>query len=379
VSAPFPSSVFGMPVLSIGEAAALKDQGRLNGRDLAVAGWFLDVLLSCPYGGPYHGELEGWCRYVVFADTEQAATVCNDGPCSGGGDNEIDPWILTDTLGRVAPSGDQKPMPIVVIGHTDDPRSRQCLPGQEANCASDFVVDRVAWADGSEPASQPIAYNYGDEKIATPKSDLDAVQAALGNDQQILSAVAITADGVRSIDPRWNMTGDELLWAVRSVPAGGDDTDPTRPVTVSLVNDVTTEILDSHPLALAPDFDPARLWVTATRRHDNTGAEQDTYPYYSVVGTDGAFAQDGIVHNGSESIHGNTTTGPDLPLLLPPGTYSLSAWIGGRPPEGSSRGSAQCETTGDLSAGGDVMLQAVFDGQRACSWSNEAQPSFGSL
>ena len=150
-------------------------------------------------------------------------------------------------------------------------------------------------------------------------------------------------------------------------------------MTASLVDDAKGQDRDSHPLALPPDYNPARLWVTVRRRHVDSQVEQQTYPYYSVTASDGTVLQDGIVGNGSKSIHDNVTTGPDLPLLLEPGSYSLSAWIGGRTPDTAATRLGECNTSDDLAPGDDVMLQAVFDRQDPCAWSNEAQPTFGTL
>ena len=112
----------------------------------------------------------------------------------------------SDTLGNVGLNGSDNPVPIVVIGHTDDPRSRHCPPGAEVGCAGDFVADRIAWAGGAEPADR-VAYSYADDHVVTPTLDLEACGAALGAGQQILSAVAISADGVRSMDPALELYG----------------------------------------------------------------------------------------------------------------------------------------------------------------------------
>lgn len=383
VGAPFPSSVLGMPVITVAEAGALAAEGKLDGRDVAVAGYWAELELPCPYPGSYVGALESWCRSAGFADTPNGAKACVEmgtQACSGPDEDSIAPWLMSDALGNPDYSGgptDVKPIPIVVIGHTDDARARQCRPGTEAQCARDFVADRVAWATVDlEP--NPSAFNYTDYKTLTPNLTLAKVAAAIGDGTQLLSAAATTADGIRSFDPRWNETGSRLLWIARSVPINVDSGDPTRPVTVWLVDDATGQVVDSHPLALPADYNPARLWVTATIHNADPNYGNSISAFDRVQGQDALPVQDGQISGGYEGGQGVTTVGPDLPLLIDPGIYALSAWLTPTDAGPTATQNGECSTQAMFNAGDDVLLVASFDKHGACSgWSNEEQPSFG--
>ena len=383
VGAPFPSSVLGMPVITVAQASSLAAAGKLDSRDVAVAGYWAELELPCPYPGSYIGALESWCRSAGFADTPEGAKACVDmgtQTCSGAGQDSMAPWLMSDTLGDPdyfpGPT-DVKPIPIVVIGHTDDPRELQCRPGTEEQCARDFVADRVAWATVDlEP--NPSAFNYTDYKTLTPNLTLAKVAAAIGDGTQLLSAAATTADGIRSFDPRWNETGSRLLWIARSVPTNVDSGDPTRPATVWLVDDATGQVVDSHPLALPADYSPARLWVTATIHNPDPNYGNSISAFDRVQGQDALTVQDGPISGGYEGGQGVTSVGPDLPLLIDPGTYALSAWVTPTDAGPTATPNGECSTQAMFNAGDDVLLVASFDKHGACSgWSNEEQPSFG--
>jgi hypothetical protein len=247
------------------------------------------------------------------------------------------------------------------------------------------VVDRIAWANGSTvDGPAPKTFDYTNHQSVAAHLTLTDIQAALGGNQ-LLSAAATAADGVRSFDPRWNTTGSALIWVVRSVAPATSNTqgiDPTRAVSVSLLDDATGEVVDSQPLLLPADYNPARLWVTETRQNVDWNAEQSIAAFYRVQDAGGDAIQDGPVGGGSRGTNRVIVNGPDLPLILGPGSYTVTAWLG--PREGFSGGSptptspiGECSTQETLNAGDDVLLDAVYQEHAACTWSNQERPSFG--
>ena len=144
----FPATVGGMPVVSVAQAATLLDAGNLDGRAIAVAGYYFSVAMPCPAPQGYVGPLEGWCRRVAFADDAAGATMCTYGadamechaPPSGV---RLAPWFVPETSGPL-PQLEHAPVPLVLVGHADDARQLQCSPETQAECADAFVVDRVA-------------------------------------------------------------------------------------------------------------------------------------------------------------------------------------------------------------------------------------------
>ena len=175
--AAFPSTVAGLPVLSVAGADELLRSGRLDGQAVAVGGYYDAMSLPCPYPGRYVGPLEDWCRMVAFTDTRAGAQLCvgsgNGMSCGQPSGTNLAPWFMAETSGDAlsllneGPTGE--PAALVVIGHAGDARQWQCAAPTQSACAGAFVVDRIAWADGRDVP--PMAPQPGDQqagKAITP-------------------------------------------------------------------------------------------------------------------------------------------------------------------------------------------------------------------
>jgi hypothetical protein len=190
----------------------------------------------------------------------------------------------------------------------------------------------------------------------------------------VLAAAAFRAGDISSVDPRWNLVGDDIVWIVRSIHGGASSTGTTRSVTVSLIDDATGKLLEAHDLALDPSYRPARLWMIAT----TTGVECCTgnvFPYYSIRTGDGAALHDGIVQGGAYGRDNVTTYGPGAPLVLNEGTYSVTAWQAtiDRGVIGSSVD--KCTTEISLGQLDDLMLEARFPAiGRSCTFGPPSAP-----
>ena len=230
VDATFPSAVAGLPVISVTDAVGLLQSGKLDGQAVAVAGYYDQVTPSCPYPGRYIGPLEAWCRFAPFTDTRAGARLCqpegtNGMSCRQPSGTHLSPWFMTETSGNTwgwaSGGATGEPAALVLIGHAGDPRQWQCTAATQAECASAFVVDRVAWANGSD--LPPTAPETGDQlsgKAITPAMTLDQVAAALGLGDDLLTGAAFRKGDIATIDPRWNLAGDDIVWLVRSARTG---------------------------------------------------------------------------------------------------------------------------------------------------------------
>ncbi len=170
--ATFPSEVAGLPVISVASADELLRSGKLDGQAVAVGGYFDQFTPSCPYPGRYIGPLESWCRYVAFTDTRASAKLCqpegsNGMSCRQPSGTNLAPWFMTETSGNawswVTGGATGVPAALVLIGHAGDARQWQCTAATQAECASAFVVDRIAWASGSDVP--PTAPETGDQRL----------------------------------------------------------------------------------------------------------------------------------------------------------------------------------------------------------------------
>lgn len=384
--AAFPSTVAGLPVLSVADAAALLRSGALDGQAVAVAGYFDILTPACPYPGRYVGPLEDWCRFVAFTDKQADAQLCvgagNGMSCSQPTATSLAPWFMPETSGDPwswTSGAPTQPAALVLIGHAGDARQWQCTSATQSRCAAALVVDRVAWAEGHEVA--PAAPETGDlqaGKPITPRMTLAQVAATAGVGDSLLTAAALPRRDVGTIDPRWNLAGDGIVWIARSLaPAAGSG--PSRPETVWLVDDATGKVIDSHPLQVAADYRPARLWQMATV-HGLDCCAGDVLAFYRVTAADGTAVYEGMVRGDASGSGGQgaTTFGGgymSAPLDLPAGAYSVSAWLA--PLSGGAAGAprGECSTRITLSERDDVRLNADFPANKACTLGPAPSPT----
>ncbi len=186
----FPSEVAGLPVISVADADELLRSGKLEGQAVAVAGYYDQFTPSCPYPGRYVGPLEGWCRFVAFTDTRASAQLCqpegsNGMSCSQPSGTNLAPFFMTETSGDawslLTGGATGEPAALVLIGHAGDARQWQCTAATQAQCASAFVVDRIAWANGHDVS----AGGSTDRRPADGQGDhaQDDARAGLGRDR----------------------------------------------------------------------------------------------------------------------------------------------------------------------------------------------------
>jgi hypothetical protein len=210
---------------------------------------------------------------------------------------------------------------------------------------------------------------------------LAQVAAAVGLGDDLLTGAASRAGDIATVDPRWNLAGDNVVWLLRSLgPAAGSDAQGARPEIVWLVDDATGKVIDSHPLKLASDYRPARLWQMATA-HGVDCCAGDVLAFYRVASGDGTVVYEGMVPGGSSGEQGSTTYGGGYgsgPLVLPAGEYSITAWLA--PYSGGVAGAArgECSTKVDLRPLDDVALNADYPPNKVCTFRPAPSPSPGS-
>ncbi|MDA8202522.1 MAG: hypothetical protein M0Z49_07155 [Chloroflexi bacterium] len=376
VSAPdalFPAEAAGLPVVSVAEAAALIGAGKLDGRVAAVAGYYDQVSPSCPYPGRYIGPLESWCGFTAFTDRSEDARLCrpsgdNGTTCSAPTATNLSPFLMPETGGALPALGNGlDPVPLVLVGHAGDARQWRCTEQTRSACARAFVVDRVVWADGhAVPLTAPQTGDLTTGKIITPRMTLVQAAAAAGIGDSLLTGAPFRAGDIASIDPRENLAGNSVVWLLRSIGQGAG---ATRPVTEEIVDDATGKLIDTLPLAPDPAYRPARVWQSAILRGAGCCGGHE-FPFYRVVASDGTVVHDGLVSGGASGGAGYTAFGTGYespgPLVLPAGSYSVTAWLATW--DGSTAGPArdQCSTTVTLAPLDDTALSADFPTGKPC-------------
>jgi hypothetical protein len=252
------------------------------------------------------------------------------------------------------------------------------MPSDQARCLQEFVADAVVWADGhpvdlTTPASHDSAYN-----TISPRMTLDDVRAAVGPDQAIVSANASPANEARLMDPGWNLAGDQLVWVVRTINASAGATAEKTAVTVWLLDDSTAAVLDQHPLGPI-DKTVSSVWFSGA--HHGLSQNDENWNDVSTVLTlsddVGNPVWKGTIGGATSGTDNDTTIdGPDVPLVLPPGTYKLDASTvspGGSIAPGTY---GDCSSTQTIGSNQKVEFSVDFAQGQPCTWSGPATPSF---
>jgi hypothetical protein len=339
----------------------------------------------------YVGPLEGWCRFDAFADTQAGAQLCQpEGPngmsCHQPTGTYLAPFFMSETSGSVwtwlTAGATGEPAALVLIGHAGDARQWRCTSSTQGECANAFVVDRIAWAAGHDvPLAAPQTGDQQSGKLLTPRMTLAQAAAAAGLGDNVIAAAAFRAGDIATVDPRWNLAGDTIVWVVRSLSEGvASQGQEARPETVSLVDDATGKLIDSHPMKVAVGYQPARLWQMATV-HGLDCCATNERAFYRVQSENGTPVYEGPVRGDESGGADSTTFGGSYssgPLVLPAGRYSITTWLATYDGEAMGTPRDECSTQVTLQPLDDVALDADFPAGQACTFRPAPSPSPGS-
>lgn len=149
--------VDGLPLMTVSEALRARDAGTLPDGRVAVHGYWTStsIVHGCAPAFEAIGELELYCHDGEFGITERnepiwvvdfrtgQVTYTAEGP-------HLTPWIPDGLVGAdglyTLPMINGQwypPVPIVVLGHFDDPRAAECRPEARRLCRDRLVIDRI--------------------------------------------------------------------------------------------------------------------------------------------------------------------------------------------------------------------------------------------
>jgi len=229
--------VDGLPLLTVSEAIAKRDSGELGNQAIAIAGYwsYVSVILSCgPPSGGQAGDLEIYCYDGFWGITEldePIAVFTRNAPLTKASGPALTPYVGDVTGGQALfnepfINGQRfPPVPIVVVGHFDDPRAADCRPVARQLCKDRLVLDRIVQFDPSSvptpaPTPSPTPFPFAD-----PPPALFDASRCLGNvPYGFVGWTTLAALGINQGDP----SETAFVMITRdAVPIGGWTVDPS--------------------------------------------------------------------------------------------------------------------------------------------------------
>ena len=259
VAASFPASVDGHPVMTVSDVLAARAAGGLHAATIALGGYWSNgqVGHSCVPPDQNPGVLEYYCTDGEFGVTERNErifTVDHTGHYSVAAGPHLTPWLANDLPGVAAlvslPMVNGQwypPVPIVLVGHFDDPRSSECRPKAIRLCEDRLVVDRIAFFDlaavptpGVSPTPSPFPSPwpsglfgaqacFGDVPLSfLGWTTTEELQMPYNREGHVWAAV--TRDPVFLISDRWSTdsaTHRRFRWMARRICFSEENQDPS--------------------------------------------------------------------------------------------------------------------------------------------------------
>ncbi len=146
----------GLPVMTVSEVLAARSAGGLRSEAIAVGGYWTDGSIghSCAFPQSQPGVLEIYCQDGEFGITEldePVIVIDRHGNVTPPRGPTLTPYFpeglarLGELFSLPIINGQRyPPVPIVVIGHFDDPLAAACRPERRQTCLDRLVVDRIA-------------------------------------------------------------------------------------------------------------------------------------------------------------------------------------------------------------------------------------------
>jgi hypothetical protein len=183
-----PPAVEGLSVMTVSEAIAKRDAGSLGSDPVAIRGFWSAVRVrhGCAPPNGHTGVLEIYCHEREVGITEldeQIELISKAGAITVGSGPWLTPFVTGEVYGAAALfslpmiNGQQyPPVPIVVVGHFNDPRAADCRPVALEICRNRLVVDQIVQFDPTSvpspaPTPTPTPFPFADPPPAIYKID----------------------------------------------------------------------------------------------------------------------------------------------------------------------------------------------------------------
>jgi hypothetical protein len=249
-------TTFGLPVLSVAEAIAIRD-GTADDREIAVHGFVSGRLLaSCPFDPRPPNPTDLRCpegSTWLMSEPESVVTrTSNSVTMHGPAGPALNPGLaLVDTTGVVSDSDVANP--VLFIGHFDDRRADSCPVDIRPTCADTFIVDRI-----DRGTMQTVTFN--DQAAAgQTDSEIDALINRVDPTLRILSRRVVAIDRLAAIEPVYQQTPggapsyvSGAAWLVTALPpVDGDGRAVARTFVIFDGTDSISEMTRNGPVDVA--------------------------------------------------------------------------------------------------------------------------------
>jgi hypothetical protein len=213
-STPVPPIVEGKPVLSVSQVLARRASGGLKDQPVVVAGFWSDASSahSCAPPPEQTGDLELYCsdgEYGITERDEPIMVVDPHGFVTPGTGPALTPYLdqhidrAREMFSLPIINGQRyPPIPIVVLGHFDDPRAADCRSTARNLCRDRLVVDEIIQFDQLSvqppaPTPSPTPFPAADP----PPAPYDSAECAEGNPIEFEGWRTLRSLGIDSGDP----------------------------------------------------------------------------------------------------------------------------------------------------------------------------------
>jgi hypothetical protein len=150
---PAAEGVDGLHSYTVSELQTARADSKVNGGPIALRGFWSDRSFghSCSPPHKQPGDLELRCsdgEWGITEDDEAIGVLTAASQWIPARSPHLSPYVSNDLFGpllqQVLINGQRElPVPIVVVGHFDDPRAKDCQPEAAKLCVDRFVIDRI--------------------------------------------------------------------------------------------------------------------------------------------------------------------------------------------------------------------------------------------
>ncbi|MGH2407465.1 MAG: hypothetical protein ACRDF7_05205 [Candidatus Limnocylindrales bacterium] len=230
------ATVDGLPVHTVAGLLAERAAGKAVGGPLALRGYWSVRRLGnfCNFSRGQPGALEIYCADGQWGITDADEAILEfeahdfrAATQASAKSAHLTPWFASDAIHSqlfMLPASHWPPVPIVVLGHFDDPQAAACRPEAITLCKDRFVIDRVVTFDPTAvpaPTASPMPTPF---PVADPPAPPFTEQQCFAGLPKSFIGWAKVGDLGISLEKGWDPNEYVFAMVTRDLVAIGDPT-----------------------------------------------------------------------------------------------------------------------------------------------------------